>query len=191
MSHTFHIPRRLLVLGALVGALVVGAATPASAHDELIGADPAAGSQIDALPAELTLTFSGVLLDEPGATEVVVTDAERTDLTSGDPVIDGTRLTQPLEGAAAGEVTVIWRVVSSDGHPVSDEYTFTVGDGTAIAPTGSAASPTASAPGEPSMTGTDVTPWLWIGALVAVLAGAAVVLVAVQRSTRNGRSRED
>jgi hypothetical protein len=47
------------------------------------------------------MTFSGVLMDEPGATHVVVTDAAGTDLTDGDPVIDGTRLTQPA-GSGAG-----------------------------------------------------------------------------------------
>jgi len=194
MSHTFHKrpARAIVVLGALVGALLAGVASPAFAHDELIGAAPAAGSEVEALPSEIVLTFSGVLIDEPGATEVVVTDAAGTDLTGGDPTLDGTRLTQPLEGSASGEVTVIWRVVSSDGHPVSDEYRFTVaGDGAAVAPTGVEPSPTASAPEDPNMTGTDMTPWLWIGALVAVLGGGAVVLIAVQRSTRNGPSRED
>jgi methionine-rich copper-binding protein CopC len=102
-------------LFAVIGIVFAGA--PAWAHDELIGADPATGARVDALPAEITMTFSGVLMDEPGATDVVVTDAAGTDLTSGDPVIDGTRLTQQLSGSAAGEVTVIWRVVSSDGHP--------------------------------------------------------------------------
>ena len=34
-------------------------------------------------------------------------------------------LTQPLEGTASGVITVLWKVVSSDGHPISGEFSFT------------------------------------------------------------------
>ena len=184
-----HLPAVLVGLLAAIGIVFAGA--PAWAHDELIGSDPAVGAQVDALPAEITLTFSGVLLDEPGATDVVVTDAAGTDLTSGDPVIDGTRLTQQLSGSAAGEVTVIWRVVSSDGHPVSDQFTFTVAGDAAVAPTGSAPSPTDAAPEDPDTAGTDMTGWLWGGALVAVLAACVIVFVVVERKTRSRPSSRD
>ncbi len=193
MSQEVHTRLRvsavLIALFAVIGIVFAGA--PAWAHDELIGSDPATGARVDALPAEITMTFSGVLMDEPGATDVVVTDAAGTDLTSGDPVIDGTRLTQQLSGSAAGEVTVIWRVVSSDGHPVSDQFTFSVAGDAAVAPTGSAPSPTAAAPADPDMAGTDVTGWLWGGALVAVLAAGVIVFVVVERKTRSRPSSRD
>lgn len=171
--------RLIAAAGLLIGVLLSAVAAPAFAHDELIGSTPAAGSAVDTLPAEVTLTFSGVLLDEPGATVVEVTDASGTDLTGGDPVLDGTRLTQPLTGTASGEVTVIWRVVSSDGHPISDEFTFTVGS--AVAPLESAT----PLPGAPMQT-VDFT-WLWIviGVVVVGLGGALVaVLVARARGPR-------
>ncbi|GAA1641065.1 copper resistance CopC family protein [Microbacterium flavum] len=185
MSQEIHTARRpLALLFGLVAALaLVLAAAPAWAHDELIGSDPAAGSEIDALPSELTLTFSGVLMDEPGATEVVVTDATGASLVGGDPVLDGTRLTQPLTGSASGAVTVIWRVVSSDGHPVSDQFTFTVGDGSAVLP---APAPTATAPAD-SAPASLAGVWIII-ALVAVALGGALVAVLVARARR---SRED
>ncbi|WP_282836527.1 copper resistance CopC family protein [Microbacterium flavum] len=188
MSQEIHTARRpLALLFGLVAALaLVLAAAPAWAHDELIGSDPAAGSEIDALPSELTLTFSGVLMDEPGATEVVVTDATGASLVGGDPVLDGTRLTQPLTGSASGAVTVIWRVVSSDGHPVSDQFTFTVGDGSAVLPSASAPAPTATAPAD-SAPASLAGVWIII-ALVAVALGGALVAVLVARARR---SRED
>ncbi|WP_336633126.1 MULTISPECIES: copper resistance CopC family protein [unclassified Microbacterium] len=165
-------------LAVLVGTFMTAA--PASAHDELIGAEPAAQSQVDAPPDELVLTFSGVLLDQPGTTEVVVTDAAGTDLTDGDPVLSGTRLTQPLTPTAQpGAVTVVWRVVSSDGHPVSGQYTFTVGGDADGAPT-PAASPT-EVPGAP-MEGTDMTWLLVVGGIVLVGAGGALVAVLLARS---------
>lgn len=191
MSQGIHTPRPLARLGAAATALLAALAlvllaSPAYAHDELIGSDPASGAQVDALPAEITLTFSGVLLDEPGATEVVVTDAAGNDLTASDPVLDGTRLTQPLQGDAAGEVTVIWRVVSSDGHPVSDQFTFTVGDGSAVAPTGTAPSPTETAPASDDE---GVSPAVWIGVGVAIF--ASLIGVFAVTSSANRRRRED
>ncbi len=78
-------------------------------------------AEVGTLPAQITMTFSGVLMDEPGATQVVVTDAAGASLTDGDPTLDGTHLTQGLAGNASGPVTVTWRVVSSDGHPVSGQ----------------------------------------------------------------------
>ena len=116
----------LIAAIALAGASVFLVAAPASAHDELVSTDPAAGAAVDALPAQLTLTFSGELATDPGATELQVTDAAGTSLANGDPVVADTTVTQPLAGAASGAITVLWKVVSSDGHPISGEYTFTV-----------------------------------------------------------------
>lgn len=167
-------------LTVLAGAFVVAA--PAAAHDELLGASPAADSRVETLPGEIVLTFSGVLLDQPGATEVVVTDAAGTALTDGAPILDGTKLTQPLttEGAQEGPVTVTWRVVSSDGHPISNRYSFTYGDGTAVVP-----SPAATA-SEPPMAATDMT-WMWVVGglvLIALVAGAGMLLI--RRSRPHG-----
>lgn len=178
-SQGIHIRIRATV--ALALALVLTAfAAPAFAHDELIGSTPAAGSAVDALPNEVALTFSGVLLDETGTTDVVVKDAAGTDLAAGDPVLDGTRLTQPLTGDASGLVTVIWRVVSSDGHPVSGEFSFTVGDGATV--------PTATGLPLPDPQAPPSGPiWIVLGIVVVGLGGALVaVLVA-----RTRRPRED
>lgn len=185
MSHRIHTPRPFSAATALL-ALIVGfaltlVASPAFAHDELIGSSPAAGSEVDALPAEITLTFSGVLIDGAGTTQIVVTDAAGTALAAGDPVLDGTRLTQPLAGSASGTVTVLWRVVSSDGHPVSGELSFTVGDGS-VAPTGTQT----PLPGPP-MEAVDMT-WIW-WVLGAVVVGGGILLVILL--TRKRPSRED
>lgn len=212
MSHRIHTPRPFSAATALL-ALIVGfaltlVASPAFAHDELIGSSPAAGSEVDALPAEITLTFSGVLIDGAGTTQVVVTDASGADITGGDPVLDGTKVTQPLAASAApGLVTVVWRVVSSDGHPVSDQFTFTVAGGSgaspeasasasspaatssaAVAPTGTAPSPTESAPADDAGDG-GMSPAVWIGAGVAIFAALIAVFTATSAAER--RRTED
>jgi hypothetical protein len=132
MSHAIHTPLRAR-LSALSAALLIalgvalGAASPAQAHDDLIGSDPAAGAALDALPAQLTLTFSAGIAGDEGASVVEVTDAAGTTLADGSPSVSDNVLTQPLAGEASGAVTVLWKVVSSDGHPISGEFSFTVG----------------------------------------------------------------
>ena len=189
-------PFAVLAAAALAAASVLLATAPASAHDELVSTAPAAGSTLETLPAELTLTFSGVLATDAGTSEVAVTDAAGTSLADGAPVVADTVLTQPLTGEASGVVTVLWKVVSSDGHPISGEFSFTV---TAPAPTETATptptqSETAAPTAEPTPTATpappagdettDLRPW-FIGALLLLLAVAgAVMYLLISRARR-------
>lgn len=182
----------------LAFALLVVPASPASAHDELIGSSPAADAEVDALPAELTLSFSDAISTDEGASEVQVTDAAGTTLTAGAPTAQDNVLTQPLEGAASGAVTVLWKVVSSDGHPISGEFAFTVTPSTTPTPTPTSsatttptptetAEPTATpsaTPGEPaSDAGSSAVPWIVFGILAVAVAGAVVYLL-VSRARR-------
>lgn len=108
---------------------------PAAAHDALIDSSPAADSTVETLPAELTLTFSAALIGGDGSTEVVVTDAAGDTVSDGPAELDGAMVTQPLVAEAdAGEYHVLWKVVSSDGHPTSGEFGFTVTASTLQAP---------------------------------------------------------
>lgn len=187
----------------------------ASAHDSLVSSDPAADSTVETLPSELTLTFSAALIGGEGATEIVVTDADcdvAADAdcnyyTDGEPSLDGAMVTQPLVSAApAGEYRVIWKVVSSDGHPTSNEFTFTVSTGTADETTPpeddtAVPTPTASetaAPVTPDDTAADSpasdessgSAWIWVISIVGVLAVATVVTWLVIRG-RRGPHRTD
>ena len=103
--------------------------------------------------------------------------------TAGKPAVDGTAVTQALaDDLPAGKHTVTYRVVSTDGHPVSGTVTFT----STAAPASASPSPTASATPTPSPTasvvaspettvtaepasedsGGGATPWLVVGAVV-------------------------
>src|SRR5690625_1792159 len=104
-------------------ALSVLWAVPASAHAQLLESDPPDGEQLDEAPASVELTFNEHI--EQIGSQVVITDADGTEVQDGDPLIEGPTLTQDLsEERPAGEYTVQWRVVSADGHPVSGEFTF-------------------------------------------------------------------
>ena len=190
--------RRVIAAAAAALLLSLGGlmvAAPASAHDELVSTDPAADAVLDALPPQLTLTFSGELATDPGATELQVTDAAGTSLADGDPLVEGTVVTQPLSGAASGVVTVLWKVVSSDGHPISGEFAFSVPTAPTPTPT-----PTATATASPSETpvetatpapvetavpvdsGAASLPWILLAVIgVALLGGVTYLLVSRAR----------
>ncbi|SNS92013.1 CopC domain-containing protein [Micrococcales bacterium KH10] len=114
------------VLGALllVVALAVVIAPQARAHDVLISTKPAEGASIKTLPEQVKVTMSANLTKTGAVIKVVGPDGEQWD--EQDTSVSGTDAVVSLrEGGPAGEYQVTWRVVSSDGHPVSGEYTFT------------------------------------------------------------------
>lgn len=175
-------PRLLVILGLVLGLAGTAVAVPAVAHDELLASDPAADSEVAQLPDAVTLTYSGVLIDEPGVNAISVTDAAGTELADGSPVLDGTTVTQALTGDSQGPITVRWRVVSSDGHPVSGEFSFTAGD-PAAAPTAPSETTSAETADE------GLPPVFWIVVAVVVVAGVAALIVALVAASR--RRTED
>jgi copper resistance protein C len=111
-----------LLLGVL-GSLALGGS--ADAHAALRSIAPADGARLSTAPTQVVLTF-----DEPVSTSfatVTVTDAGGASVSSGPARVKGAVVTQDLTpGLAAGPYAVAYRVVSDDGHPVSERTTFTV-----------------------------------------------------------------
>lgn len=189
----FRVVSALAALAVAASGLL--AASPANAHDALVSSDPAADATVDVLPEKLTLAFSAELLSG-GGNDVVVTDAEGTALDDGDAVVDGTQLVQALlPEAAPGAVTVVWRAVSSDGHPIAGEYVFTVAapsptssDEPAPEPTATRTAPVETVTANPapaSGTGaSDPLPWV-LGALAILVLAAIVVALLVARARRS------
>ena len=114
--------RAAIVVAVLVPALA--AAAPAWAHNELRGVVPARNATLAAAPAEVVLEFAERL--NPRYTTVAVTGPDGGSVADGRPRVDGDRAVQPLRAAADGTYTVVFRVVSLDGHPVQGRTRFTV-----------------------------------------------------------------
>lgn len=197
-------PFRPIALAASVLAafLILVSPLSASAHDALTASSPEADSSVATLPSELTLTFSADLLGGEGSTEVVVMDADENSVTDGDATVSGPVVTQPLvSAAAAGEYHVIWKVVSSDGHPISGEYYFTVTEGTPAAESTSSPAPETAAPtaeASPAPVTSDpatpadgeaesAAPTIWIVSILGALVVVALVVWLTLRSRRNAR----
>ncbi|WP_444947613.1 copper resistance CopC family protein [Micromonospora ureilytica] len=161
-------------LGAAALAVLVAVLIPASpawAHNSLKTATPARDATVPSAPTEVTLEFMQRL--DPTFTTIVLSDAAKRKLPTGEPVVTGAKSTvQVTDTLPNGTYTVAYRVVSADGHPVQGSYPFTVADPTSSAApvanvSASASAPSAAAAGEPDG-GSNA------GVLVA---GAALVLL--------------
>ncbi|HWT32634.1 MAG TPA: copper resistance CopC family protein [Microbacterium sp.] len=182
--------RRIAAVAAsllLAAAGVVVTALPASAHDQLISTSPANGSTVATLPAQVTLTFGEVVLDTDGGTQVKVTDATGKVIDAGPTEVQDNVVSQRVNGAAAGPVTVLWRVISEDGHPVSGEFTFTVQSGTTSAPAPSStptATPAAASSASPVI-------WVVAGIVAAVVVVIVIALLVSRRRPDDAESSDD
>jgi len=127
----------LLILAVLAPAPL------AQAHDSLVSSTPESGQVLSAAPSQVSLTFSAAISEE--FAQVAVVDAAGTTYQDGSPAVAGAVVTQAVRPLPPGsDVTVSYRVVSSDGHPVGGTVVFTVAAGAQPEPT------TAVAPDEDS-----------------------------------------
>jgi methionine-rich copper-binding protein CopC len=162
---------RVLAVAGLMVVAVLGAATTASAHSQLERTDPADGTTIAVLPDQITLTFNQNVLGLGTVVQVTGPDGSAVD---GAPAVVDNQVQQPVRpGSPAGDYTVLWRVTSADGHPISGRFAFTAtagSSGTASAATSADAAGTAPSPAEDAG-GNSVLIWL-------LLAGGALVVAA-------------
>ena len=140
---------RALLIGFAALVLSFGVALPsASAHDTLLSSDPEDGAVLETSPDEITLSYSADILEVSPVVRIV--DADGATVLEETPQVDGTKAVLPLDGGLApGDYDVLWRVVSSDGHPIEGSFSISVtgGDGTL------GAAPTAAEESAPSDAG--------------------------------------
>lgn len=181
----------LAVLG-LGGALVLLPAAAAFAHDYLVTSDPAADSTVRTAPRAVSLTFDAVVLDYGrGSTALQVTGpgGATRHFETGCAAVDGRTVTARVTLGGPGTYTETWRVVSADGHPVSNSIRFTYAPpagqrAAAGSPHGPDCGVAAAAPGTATgPPGGLVVALAIVGGLVVLGVLAAVVFV-VLRATR-------
>lgn len=177
-----------LLLALVAGVLVLGAPPYALAHDGLVSTSPGAGTAVDTAPSAVRLDFTGEPL--PLGTQVAVVGPDGGTVSDGPAEIRGTSVVQALAAdLPAGTYRVDWRSTSSDGHPLSGTFDFTVATGSAptgpasATPESAASSPESLAP-SPAASGDDVDAapagdglpvWPVVGAVVLV--GLAVLVL--------------
>jgi copper transport protein len=120
-----------LILALALPILVV-AARPAAAHNTLLSSSPADGAVLDEAPIELSLAFDlAVPLDTVSATWTGRSGVRAELSTFRHGPSDETEVVAALPPDLVGEVTIRWRLVGPDGHPITGRIQFAVDDGTA------------------------------------------------------------
>jgi len=189
----------LLVAIALAVVTVLSTSGPASAHNQIVSSTPRPGETLTTLPARFEIDTNNVLLDIGGTGRgfaFEIRDARGRFYEDGCvSIVDDNMFTTARLGSP-GKYTIIFQIVSADGHAVSGTIPFTwapTGQETVTrgvtSPPGCDGGP---APGKPhtdatstQTTRTSTVPLadiLWIGGiLVAVALAAIITLVVVTR----------
>lgn len=166
--------RVVRILGSVVLLAVVLPAAPASAHATLASSSPTQGGRLEAAPAEVVFAFTEAM---SAPAYVVVTPPDGSDALVGEPVVDGAVVRQELTpGGPEGTWTAAVRAVSEDGHPVTSQLTFVVGEGEIEAPT--AAEPEATAAATSPSAASSGGSFAWSRGHTDVAVGAGLFLLA-------------
>jgi methionine-rich copper-binding protein CopC len=118
---------RKLVSLFLVACLSVLAIPSSSAHVTIVSSFPEQFANVNPIPTEVWIEFSGELqtLNGEALNSLEVVDSTGIAVNFEDPVISGGRITTKVSGQSApGVFTVKYRVVGDDGHVIEGDYTF-------------------------------------------------------------------
>ena len=149
--------RRVALSAILAVFFALLFASPAAAHAELVNISPANGAQLTRPPNAVRMTFTeSVNLVEDG---IRLVDHVGAAVPTPDPTVDGRTVTWPMPAnLPEGPYVVTWRVVSSDGHPVSGAFSFGVGTAAAVPP-GSATSTETTTTSVNTVASGSTAPW--------------------------------
>ncbi|MGY4711588.1 copper resistance CopC family protein [Mycolicibacterium sp. CBM1] len=163
----------------------------AAAHTALTSSDPARDARISTPVTTVVLTFNENI--NQSFASVVVRGADGHDRVSGQPRVDGQRVSVDVgpQALTNGPYTVGYRVVSADGHPVTGSYAFTVvGMPEPTPPTTVSANPSPSTTAAPPAAAPPARPDTKTSILTAGAAGLALGgIIAFWQSRR--RRRDD
>ena len=184
-----------VLIAAVVAVPVLGLAAPAQAHNYLVASTPAEGETLTVLPELFSVTTNGDLLSLGGSTAgfaLEIRDADGLYYGDGCVSVDGPTLSEAAALGEAGDYTMLWQLISTDGHTVSGEVNFSWAPADGVVPSEGAAAPAAcgnevAAPGAsdpaPARTNADLGDVLWIGGaiLALLLAGIITFFVATRK----------
>ena len=103
----------------------------AFAHGAMVQATPAVDSNVLTAPTEVSIEFDGKLqiIGNTNVNSIEVTDNQGQLISFPTSVVEGNKISTKLQLTdITGLVSVHYRIVSEDGHPVEGDYSFTVGE---------------------------------------------------------------
>lgn len=198
----------LLLTFALGLTAVLAIAGPASAHNQVVSSTPSPNETLTALPARFEIDTNGALLDIGGTGRgfaFEIRDAAGRYYEDGCVTIVDDNMFTTARLGAPGAYTIIFQIVSADGHAVSGTIPFTWAPSSSTIVTKGVSSPPGCnggpAPGKPQTdatntqtTRTSTVPLadvLWIGGVLVIVAIAVVVTLVVLTRRRRGDEEDD
>jgi methionine-rich copper-binding protein CopC len=162
--------KRILVLIAAILLVPVNA----NAHAGLVSSNPAANTEITVMPSEISLTFTEdlLILGDQKVNSIVLTHYDGAAIELSDIKVEGATLSASVPEAEyqSGIYEVVYKIVSADGHKVSDSFTYSLN------------APTLLIAPAPAKNGHGVLPLPIVGAIAIVIAvGGLFALRARQR----------
>ena len=118
---------RKLISLFLVSCLTILTVPSSSAHVEIISSFPERFTNVNPIPTEVWIEFSGNLqtLDGEAVNSLEVIDSTGYAMNDEYPTINGGRISTKIsDQSAPGVFTVKYRVVGDDGHVIEGDYTF-------------------------------------------------------------------
>jgi copper resistance protein C len=195
----------LALLVVASAALVALPAMPASAHNYLGASSPAEGEVVTGQPGVISLETNDELLDVEGGAVIQVQGPDGRYYGDGCTEVVGVSAQTIVQLGTPGAYTVTWRVVSTDGHPISGTWAFDWqpaegvvlaegstepgscgGDAVVSTPGAATDEPTDEATEEPADASSDTAPLdaLWVagGVLLAAVAALGTWLMVRRRT---------
>ncbi|WP_019872933.1 copper resistance CopC family protein, partial [Sporichthya polymorpha] len=126
----------VLVANLLVLIAMVFLAGPAAAHADLVGTAPRADQVLEAAPGRVELVFSDSIDLNTSVVRIIEPNGATTDGLGPLSHLNGAAESVTVDlpnSLSRGTRTVVYRVVSTDGHPVQGSFRFSVGVATASA----------------------------------------------------------
>jgi len=118
---------RKLIVSIFIGLMALLTMPSSSAHVEIVSSFPERFANINPIPTQVWIQFSGELqtLDGEAVNSLEVIDSTGIAVNFEDPVIEGAKIMTKISGQSApGAFTVKYRVVGDDGHVIEGDYTF-------------------------------------------------------------------
>jgi methionine-rich copper-binding protein CopC len=154
--------RKTLIALLSIFALSALAATTASAHAGLVSSNPEANSSVTLMPEKISLTFTEdlMVLGEKDVNSISLNLMDGPEVTLTHIKVDGAVLSATVAAGEyeSGTYEVFYKIVSADGHKLSDSYSFSLNAPTPLV-----------APAPSADDGDGVLPLPIVGAIAIVL----------------------
>lgn len=193
----------LVVAGVCAIGLLLAGASSASAHDYLVSSNPADGSVVRSQPGTLSLTFNDLVLNSASIANLIqISGPDGRHYELGCPTVLDRTVTVPVGLGPAGSYVVRWRIVSADGHPVTQNIGFRYAPDAAVgkqagtqasrcADTGDGSAAPATAAAARKAGSSLAAPLAATGVIILLALGAVFVLLRRSRPPRASTAHAD